>query len=312
MQSGGSEARDTIDRLFTLERVRLVAGAGAAVVFVVVLWVRFSDPLTIPARPPAPRAMSKEDLRRMDYENPDIYKGYLEKDAAEYGAATITPEAMAAPFPYEKSEVAQHLVPGGPSADTGMLRLTAVAQKLEVRTRKGSARADHLVLRIENKTDKPVAFHVQTSVGKGTSEMCDAKAPLDQNAIALGPHGTTERTECFLRDNMVLDVSLVEAMQIPELSYFYVSRLYPQHVGVDERVAAGHHAPKGRLCQTVPQQAIMIGMQKGTVSWRDVVDFYARHRCDTYDFFVGYRAIERVGQYTLPATLSQVQGAPSP
>ena len=36
-------------------------------------------------------------------------------------------------------------------------------------------------------------------------------------------------------------------------------------------------------------------------NWRDLVDFYARHRCETYTFPEGYRAFERDGARPLPA-----------
>jgi hypothetical protein len=284
----------------SLRKFRIGAAVGAVVLLVVGVVLRFDYPLTLPAKPPRPPPPDSAALRRMDFENPDIYKGYVEQDATTYGVDRTTPDDLAAPFPYEKSETAQVLVPGGPALEIGMLRLSARVEKLEIRTRKGSAVAEHLILRIENKRQQPIAYRVDTTLGAGADDGCSTKAPLEQNAIALPAGGSTERTECFYRSKMTVTVKQVEAMELPALSYYYVSRLYPQHVGVSDRTAAGHKVPRGETCSTVPQQTLLIGMEKGTVSWRDVVDFYARHRCETYDFPMGYRAFKAKNQYKLP------------
>ena len=261
-----------------LRKFRIGVGVGAVVVLVAGLYARFDYPLTLPAKPPPPPPPDKAALRRMDFENPDIYKGYLEQDSSTYRVGRTAPEDLAAPFAYEKSEAPQELTPGGPAVETGMLRVTARVQKLEMRTRKGSAAAEHFIVRIQNKRNRPVAYRVQTSFGPGGDESCSKKAPLEHNAIAIPAGGSIERSECFYRARMTISVQAVEAMELPALSYFYVSRLYPPHIGTNERTSANHQAPAGSACATVPQQSILIGMEKGTVSWRDVVDFYARHR----------------------------------
>jgi hypothetical protein len=43
------------------------------------------------------------------------------------------------------------------------------------------------------------------------------------------------------------------------------------------------------LCGSVPRQTIKQGIQVGTASWADVMDFYARYSCDRFDFRIGYR-----------------------
>jgi len=74
------------------------------------------------------------------------------------------------------------------------------------------------------------------------------------------------------------------------------------HIGLADRTSAEHKIPAGAPCATVPQQAILLGMEKATVSWRDVIDFYARHRCETYDFIPGYQALTKKGQRKLPVS----------
>jgi hypothetical protein len=289
-----------------LRRFRIGVAVGAVVVLVAVLVARFDYELTLPGKPPPPPPPDQAALRRMDYENPEIYKGYLERDSSTYGVDRTTPEELAQPFPYEKSEAAQQLAPGGPAIETGMLRVSARVQKLEMQSRQGKSGAEHFIVRIENKRQRPIAYRVQTTFGAGSDDSCSKKGALPHNAVAIPAGGAVERTECFYRAKMVVTVEQIEAMELPPLSYFYVSRLFPPHIGASERTSANHQVPSGQTCTTVPQQTILIGMEKGTVSWRDVIDFYARHRCETYDFPLGYRAITAKGQYKLPVSAAQV------
>jgi hypothetical protein len=299
----GGDGGASSDRNFALG-----VGAGALALFAVGLFLRFDDVPTLPAKPPPPPAPDQRALRRMDYENPEIYKGYLEADSSLYQVARTTPDDMRMPFPYEASEAPRRLT-AGDTIDTAMLQISLVDRKLEMRTRNGKSGAHHLVLRIENKRPKPVAFRVVTSVG-GLEEACSAKAVLDHNAIVLPAGGNVERTECTARDGLGIQVERVESMEVPELSYFYLSRLPPTHIGLSTRASAGHRVPRGEVCPAVPQQLILIGMEKGTVSWRDVVDYYARHRCETYGFPVGYRAFTKAGQYDLPVSAATVGDGP--
>ena len=43
------------------------------------------------------------------------------------------------------------------------------------------------------------------------------------------------------------------------------------------------------------------GLDRGDLQWRDLVDFYARHRCQTYQFPVSYKALKQDGERPIPA-----------
>ncbi len=144
------------------------------------------------------------------------------------------------------------------------------------------------------------------TIASGGGRRCLTKGDLEHNALALLPGEAVERTECVYRRGMDLKIERIETMSLPALSYYYVSQLRPSHIGLDARATEGHRAPAGRICDDIPEQAIRLGMEKETVSWRDVVDFYARHRCETYTFPVGYRAFTRKGQLPLPVARSDV------
>ena len=301
MQPPESDAPHTgdVDSDDGLRKFRIGVVAGAAVVLVAGVFARFDYEVSLPAKPPAPPPPDSAALRRMDFENPEIYKGYLEEDSRSYGVDRTTLDDLDVPFAYERFDQS-HQLGAGDSFETDMLRISARVEKLQVRTRKGSSTAEHFVVRIENKRARPVAYRVQTSFGAGGDESCNKKGSLEHNALAIPAHGSVERAECFYRPRMTVAVKQVEAVELPLLSYYYVSRLYPPHIGLADRTSAGHKIPAGEPCSTVPQQMILIGMEKGTVSWRDVVDFYARHRCQTYDFVPGYQAFTKKGQYKLP------------
>jgi hypothetical protein len=47
-------------------------------------------------------------------------------------------------------------------------------------------------------------------------------------------------------------------------------------------------------------QAVRSGLEQGQIGWRDLVDFYARHRCPTYRFPSSYRAFRSDGERQVP------------
>jgi hypothetical protein len=48
-------------------------------------------------------------------------------------------------------------------------------------------------------------------------------------------------------------------------------------------------------------QAVRSGLERGEIGWRDLIDFYARHRCQTYQFPLLYRAFKIDGERPVPA-----------
>jgi hypothetical protein len=48
-------------------------------------------------------------------------------------------------------------------------------------------------------------------------------------------------------------------------------------------------------------QVVRSGLENGRIGWRDLVDFYARHRCQTYEFPIAYRALKSDGERPIPA-----------
>jgi hypothetical protein len=279
------------------------AGVAALVLFVmlVVVFMRFDYDLTLPPLPPKPPPPSAASLRGADF-RPEMFQAYLQRDAREFGVVpTPTAHDLSAPLAYELVDSRQPLLLGGSTVETRTLRLSLRVEKLTAASTRGTHTTAHLILRIENKTESPLAFRVDTTPAGG-GQLCLSKGDFTYNAVALLPHEVEERTECIYREGMTFFVDRIETMVLPQLSYYYVSRLYPAHIGLDVRAARGHEPPKGKPCTDIPEQAIRRGMDKGMTTWRDVVDFYARHRCDTYLFPVGYRALTKIGETVLPVS----------
>jgi hypothetical protein len=120
---------------------------------------------------------------------------------------------------------------------------------------------------------------------------CRTKGQLKQATLALGPREALSRTECLASGRGDdLTVHRVDVLLIPALSYHYLVKLKPTAVLFQARTSAGHTAPPGHtLCGGVPRQAIKQGVQAGSTSWVDVMDFYGRYSCDRHDFRIGYR-----------------------
>lgn len=286
----------------------LVGGCAIAIAIGVGAWMRFSDDLgaRLPPMPPRPPPPTAEDVRRTDF-TPEMFKAYIGRDAETYGIDAPDPARLADVFPYRFTEPKQVL--GATPYEAPGLRLSVRTETLSAQAESGNYRAEHLVLKIENLTDSHLAYRISTSPGVGDAR-CSAKASIGHDAIALRPHETIERTECLAPPQARVRVDSVETMVIPELSYYYVSRLYPPQVGYDQRTTRGHEPPKGSPCKFLPEQQIRKGFADGTLSWQDVIDFYARHRCETYLFVPGYRAFTRANELPLPVDRGGVPAPP--
>jgi hypothetical protein len=285
------------------ERFRLGAVAAAVVLVVVAVHMRFDYEVPMPPPPARPRA-DPATLRSLDF-TANMYRAAIEKDAAEYGIPAPTTDEMGLLFPYDVAEPRRTIAPGAPALETRDLALSVRIGKT------GIPPTDHLILRIENRTDSDVAYRVETRL-EGDPRTCMDKSDLPHNAVALAPKETVERTECTTHNGALtqLTVTRVETMVIPPLSYFYVSRLFPPHIGLDARTTRRHVPPKGAICTDIPEQAIRRGLEKGEITWRDVIDFYARESCASFIFAVGYHAFARDGQQPLPVPLKGPASAP--
>jgi hypothetical protein len=284
--------------------IGLVICAGLVVAAIV--GMRF---MSTPPPPPAPRvAAAPETVLNTSLKFTEgYYKATLEDDAKKLGLSIPPMAEMSAPFPYANELPAPRIM----KLDHDVLEtphLKIATKTVKEWSTTGSAqnmRVEHVMLFITNKTQRPLAYKVDTTLS-GDLQRCRSKAVLVQNAIALRPGETIERSECFWYKNETFSIKSVEVLELPELSYYYVSRLTPGQVLLDERAATGHVAPKKeKACTFVPWREIKQAAEVvGGVSWGDVLDFYARHNCDEYSYFNSYR------RWTTPGVLPAKDGAP--
>ena len=266
--------------------------AGAATVLVAVMAVmRFCGSVEIPGKPSAPGPTgSSSQLLTKGAATPAVYQEYLERDASAAGVRTPTIEDMSRKFPYRVDEARHVLEVGQPAIEIAGVRLAVQRED------------NTLVLDVTNLTSSSLAYFVVSSVTPNLSG-CASARPVLFNAMVISKGKTVRRVECVWREGMALAITRVETLEVPPLSAWYLGLVPPRLVGVEDRIARGHEPPESsEKCSTVVSQSVRSGLEQGQIGWRDLVDFYARHRCPTYRFPSSYRAIRSDGERQVPDT----------
>jgi hypothetical protein len=276
-------------------RVATLAAAAAAMAGVG--FVRFCGGVEVPGVPPKPKASvtSAAQLSEEMEHFTGAYNAYVEKDAREVGIRPPDPERMTRVFPYQVDDE-EHLMKPGDSIEAAGLQLS-----LEVDRPKG-ARRSQMILSIENRRHRPVAYHIDTLPSVGT-RACSKMKAVPHNALVVPAGSTIKRAECIYRKGWTLSVRQVESMELPELGAYYLSAVQPEKIGIEPRLAEGHRPMSEKLsCRVLLSASLRKAIGAGKVPWHDMADFYARHRCKTYSFDRSYQAFQRDGERTLPAT----------
>ena len=266
----------------------VLAGIAAAVA---ISTVRFCGRLSLPAKPAPPLVLgSATRPLATTGATAEAYQDFLAKDAAHAGLATPTLDTMGRKFPYRVDEVRHVLEVGQPALEIAGLRVRALHVLAPI---------DGLALEIENATDADLAYQVVTQPIAGAN--CTTAPVLPFNAMTVARGHRETRVECAWRTGIALAVLRIETLEVPALSVWYLNHVAPAAVGVDPRVGRGHHPDTSEPCALVMPQAVRSGLERGEIGWRDLVDFYARHRCQTYQFPMKYRAFKEDGEHSLPA-----------
>lgn len=284
------------------------AAVCALVIVIAVVSLRFLQKEPPPPPPPPPPAPAESVGRVLRYTAP-YYAAMLQDDAKRYRVPAPTPAELARPLPFSvELSRPRRLESKHDVVETPHLRLATHLAKEWASTAGGQRfRYEHIVLSITNRSDRPLAYLVETSVNH--PEACRDQGALQHNALALRPGETVERTECLWRHDTVLTLRRIAVVELPPLGYYYVSRLNPTQLMLDARTAAGHRPPApARLCEFVPWRDIQVSAAEAHTGWADVIDFYARHNCDEYSYWRGYRRWTSPGE--LPARPPTAQAAP--
>lgn len=274
-----------------------VAAGGVGLVAALV-FLRFCGDLGVPPKPPRP---SYDDLpekvaREMNAST-DVYIQQVDRDALAAGVTTPSLEDMARAYTWRTDTTRRVLTAGGAPVVAAGLKLSAISHRIE-----GSEQLFSLV--IENPGTAAVAYSVDTEVSSGNS-LCQNRTLLPHNGNVIPAGGKQVRGECVFKKNLELYVERVESAEIPPLAAYYLSLVPPQALGAEDRVGGGHRPqlPAGvSACNVSISQSVRSGLEDGTLGWRDLADFYARHNCTRYAFVDGYRAFTKDGERDLPAT----------
>jgi hypothetical protein len=284
----------------------------AALVVVALTASRFLKKEPPPPPPPPPPAAENTVTGLLRYTE-GFYKASLDDDFKKLGVPKIDVTALAKPLVYadETKQVKKTTLKADRDVvETPHLKVSTHTVKEWAMTSSGQGfRYEHILLEITNRSDKPIAYHVITDIDH--PEKCKSKGAIQHNAIALKPGETVRRTECLWKPGATLSLKRLEVLELNDLGYYYVSRLQPTQVLLDERTAAGHEPPKGtKLCAFVPWREIQSAAAGDNTSWEDVMDFYARHNCDEYSFWRGYHRWTTPG--ALPSHASEATAPPTP
>lgn len=267
-----------------------VFGAAGVLVLGITLF-RFCGSVSLPDKPAlkeTPRGTSQA-LADQTNASPVVYQDYLAKDASAAALRVPSLDDMQRKLLFRIDESRQVLEVGQAPIITAGLSLTARRQD------------NTIVLDIENTTKSDLAYHVVTEPTPKIAG-CNTVTPLEHNAIIIAKEEKLTRVECGWHSGMAIAVTLVETAEVMPLSAWYLNQIPPTQVGIDDRVARGHRVPKGAdRCIALSSQAVRSGLENGEIRWRDLVDFYARHRCQTYPFPATYRALTADGQRRIPA-----------
>ena len=283
-------------------------GGCAALVVIALAASRFLKTEPPPPPPPPPPPTENTVVGQMRYTE-SFYNAEVNDDLKRYSLNPMKPGELAQPNAYfNELDAPKKLKADRDQLDTPHLHVATHTRKEWATTPDGQGyRYEHIILAITNKSDKPIAYRVETAVDN--PEKCRSKGSIPHDAIALKPGESIERTECLWHPGATLTVKRIEELELTPLGYYYVSRLTPSQVLVDERTSMAHTVPKGaKPCTYVPWRDIQAASQSGT-EWSDVMDFYARHNCDDYSFYRGYHRWTAPG--TLPANPNAAAQAPA-
>lgn len=268
---------------------RIGVGIGGIALVAAISAVRFCGSVVLPPKP-APPASPSEASRELwkPSASPKVYQELIARDASAAGLPAPTLDDMSRKLPYRVDSVRHVLEVGEPPLEVAGVRLRALRL------------AEGLALEIANATDSDIAYDVATApISAGA---CNAAPVLPFNAMTIARGQSETRVECVWRDGIALAVTQVETLEVPPLSAWYLSHVPPSVVGIEPRIARGHHAAEtSERCGVAQPQSVRSGLERGEIGWRDLVDFYARHRCQTYQFPIGYRAFRTDNERSVPA-----------
>lgn len=267
----------------------IAAGVGLALG---IASVRFCGSVALPPKVTAraPVTGTAKQLMTKTSESTSVYVDLVAKDAAAAGVVVPSLDEMRRPLVATIDEGRHVLELGKPAVTINGLQIAAV------RT------GETLGLEIFNATDKDLGYLVVTKPTPWVSA-CNSARPLPLNVMVIAKGQRELRVECVYRAGTVIAVTRVETVELSPLQAWYLSQTPPALVGIEERIAKGHRGPQvAEKCSPLMGEALQSRIENGEIRWRDLVDFYARHRCQTFQFPSSYKAFTQGDTRELPVS----------
>ena len=182
-----------------LKPIHLLAGVGGIGLLLILLFllVRSSDDeVAAPLLPPPSTKKPSEPAHKEVFGRPlrfddTFYKARVESDAKRAGVKEFRLPLMKQPFAFHNDFSGKKVLKSKKTLKTEHLLLKAESKKVAVGEEGQGFRATHILLSITNRTDKYLAYKVDTEApGKYKN-----KGFIAHNAIALKPRETITRTE---------------------------------------------------------------------------------------------------------------------
>lgn len=277
--------------------IAMGGGIGALLLGGLLFYLSFCGEVAAPDRPPRPELLqvAAETAAASLDASARVYAQRLEDDARQFRLAkpvTVEDMGYALEHRLEIKRIEMSATKGRPVELAG-LRIRALE------------RDRMLALEIENLLDHPVAYRVDTRPDRGVRR-CRGKDDWPHNAMALAAAGEkgskVVRSECVYKSGSGLVLGRVETLELTALGYFYVSKLRPSSVALEDIALREHKAPEGELCSRTVSATLERQLRTGETTWRDMLDYYARHSCGAYRFPSHYKAVDEDGGIVLPVT----------
>jgi hypothetical protein len=281
-------------RLRPVYLYRLLAAAGVAAGIFVGIYLSGGVERESMARVDRMReqAVSAKDAQRLALARELSFKqkeGYfeaeLEADFKTFDIAPISMDALKLPnqFFHEISEPV--VIQPGRVHSTAHVAIRASVERVNYKKSGATVSTRHMVATLRNTSTRPIAYFLRVvSAARGH---CKVRGARMHNTMALLPGESAEVVVCAGRG--AVKVEDLRVLEITPIGHVYVSKVPPSAVGYDP-VSATAHVPHKRvpMCSMVPGTRISNLLKLGKTSWRDVMDFYARHSCERFQFFAGY------------------------
>ena len=275
---------------------RILVAAGLVLLALVIINGRFCGTHSFPEPPEPPQldTAEQEAVARELESTQRVFQQYLLDDSKLFRIVPpATIESMSKPLAYVSVSDPKTMAPGEELSIAG-LKMRLVAEDIPNTSRK------QLVLEIKNIRPYAMAYRVNTKPLKSRG-LCGQKADLPYNAIAIRSGQTVRRSECIYSEGILLELVSIETVELTELGYFYVTSLEPRRLGLDSRTRGGHQLGDRRgICKLIHSAKVEGKVESGIIKWRDLVDFYARHRCQTYTFSEEFHAFSGLDTESLP------------